>query len=255
MPSKQVTDRQKSADAVCMAADVHAERVNAALSTLLSPHLAQASGETIPDVAVLMRLFSRALRATKEQMIKADEAHEAELGDDEPARKARDQAFEELYAELVTQREVLTGLYGAAVAAQVMPSETPRDPVVLARFSRTVEKNLAEIPLPASRVKGATLNAADVKATLTGMREALEARIETVSREVREAQTTQVAKRQSMDSYDGMFGGVAGLLSHLLLVAGERDLATQVKPSARRPGQTAIQADEKPEPSESQTTG
>lgn len=253
MPSKLVTDRQKSADAVSMAADVHAERVHAALSALLSPYLANA--ETMPDVSILVRLCGRALRATKEQMVTADEAHEAELGDDEPARKARDEAFEELYAELVTQREVLTGLYGAAVATQIMPGETPRDPVVLARFSRAVEKNLTEIPLPASRVKGATLNAADVKATLSGLREALETRIEAVTREVREAQTTQSAKRQSMDTYDGMFGGVAGVLSHLLLVAGDRDLAAQVKPSARRPGQTAAQADEKPEPSESQTTG
>lgn len=136
MPSKLVTDRQKSADAVCMAAEVHADRVQAAVATLLSPHLDESKGEALPDVATLMRLLSRALRASKEGMIAADEAHEA--------------------------------------------------------------------------------------------------------------QTTQAAKKGAMEGYDGLFGAVAGLLSHLLLVAGERELAAKVKPSARRPGQTTEEAEEKP---------
>jgi len=246
MPSKLVTDRQKSADAVCMAAEVNADRVQSAVATLLSPHLDESKGEALPDVATLMRLLSRALRASKEGMIAADEAHEAELGDDEPARKARDGAFEQSYAELTSLREILTGLYGGAVTAQIMPGETPRDPVVLARFSRTVEKNLGEIALPASRVKGANVDAAAVKSTLSGLREALEAKIEAVAREVREAQTTQAAKNGAMEGYDALFGGVAGLLSHLLLVAGERELAAKVKPSGRKPGQTTEDAGEQP---------
>jgi hypothetical protein len=56
-----------------------------------------------------------------------------------------------------------------------------------------------------------------------------------VAREVREAQTTQAAKNGAMEGYDALFGGVAGLLSHLLLVAGERELAAKVKPSGRKP--------------------
>jgi hypothetical protein len=242
MPSKLVTDRQKGADAVIAAIEANAGAVGAALRDLLMPHLKK--GEDVPDATLLLQLLSRALEAEKAAMIAADEAHEAELGDDEPARRARDEAHTALYDEIVELREILIGMYGADIAAKIIPGETPQDPVVLSRFAKTVEKNLGDIKLPAARIKGAKLDKAETLSTIASKRESLDTALRAVAREVREAQVTQDAKAKAITQYDLRFDGIASLASGSLKVAGKPELAVRIKPSARRPGQTAAQAEE-----------
>jgi hypothetical protein len=240
MPSKQVTDRQKSADAVIAAVEAHAPSTAAALEGTLAPHLRK--GEAMPDVALLLTLLARALGAEKQRLIAADEAHEAELGDDEPLRRARDEAAEELRQAHVDLREVLIGMYGGVFAAQILPGTTPRDPVVLARFSQTVENNLEGVKLPSSRIKGAKLDKTDTVGTLSALRQTLEQRLQAVAREVREAQATQATKDRAMDGFDGFFAASATVVSGVLRLVGMPELAARLRPSGRRPGQTAAQA-------------
>jgi len=47
-----------------------------------------------------------------------------------------------------------------------------------------------------------------------------------------------------------VFARVAGTLSGLLLLSGQADLAARVRPSSRRPGQTAQEAGDEPAPAE-----
>ena len=119
---------------------------------------------------------------------------------------------------------------------------------MLARFAGEGAKALAKIKLPAPRVKGAKLDAADTAAELADKRAALDAELETVAREAREAEATKVARDAAMTRYDEVFGGTAGALSALLRVAGDRELAARVRPSLRRPGQTDAEADPGAEP-------
>lgn len=237
MASKQITDREKSALAVVAVGETQAEATAAALGKVLEPHLA--NGESLPNLALLLKLVSRALDASKTRMVDADAAHEAELGDDEPIRRARDEAASALSERIVELREVLTGLYGAATASAVFAGPTPVDPVVLSRFAGEVATQLARVKLPAPRLKGANLDTAEIASALQERRTTLDMQLKDVARELREAQATLDAKNQAMAAYDELFGGAATTLAGLLRLAGKTDLAAKVKPSTRRPGQTA----------------
>jgi len=243
MVSRQVTNREKSARAVVAVGETQAEAAGAALGSVLKPHLAK--GEALPNLALVMTLVSRALDAAKTQMVEADAAHEAELGDDEPIRRARDEAAQALSDKLIELREVLTGVYGAATAGTVFAGPTPEDPVVLSRFAGEVATQLARVKLPAPRIKGAKLDTAETASTLQEKRATLDTMLKDVARELREAQATLDAKTQAITAYDELFGGAATTLTGLLRLAGKADLAAKVKPSTRRPGQTAVDAEDK----------
>jgi hypothetical protein len=242
MTSKQITNREKSARAVIAVGETQAEAAGAALGKLLEPHLAE--GESLPNFALVLTLISRALDASKTRMVDADAAHEAELGDDEPVRRARDESAQALSDRIVELREVLTGVYGAATAGAVFSGPTPVDPVVLSRFAGEGATQLARIKLPAPRIKGATLDIAETVSALQEHRAALDAQLKGVARELREAQATLDAKNQAMAAHDELFSSAATILTGLLRLSGKAELATKVRPSARRPGQTATDAED-----------
>jgi hypothetical protein len=55
--------------------------------------------------------------------------------------------------------------------------------------------------------------------------------------EEREAEQTIADKRQAIAAYDEVFSKTAGLISSLLRIAGEEELADRVRPVKSRPGQ------------------
>lgn len=150
MASKMITDRQKGAEAV------------AAIVEAQGKTLAEALGKSLDgspqEVLSLMGQLRGALLASRDAMVAADAEHEREMADDPSAREERDGAAVALTTKLVELREVVTGLYGGAVARQLMPSATPEDPVVLTRFAGEVAEQLVTASLPAPRVAGAALD-------------------------------------------------------------------------------------------------
>ncbi len=238
MPSKLITDRQKSASAVVAAAHSHAARATAALTELFEP--VAAKGQKLPDLSLLFSLSAAALERATGKLVEADVEHERELADDDAPRAKRDELAAEVYADLIELREVVTGLLGsAAVPALRLTGTTPRDPVVLARLVRDVSAALSSQKLPKSRVRGATFRADDWVARLEERAKPLEKAIEVVAREAREAEGTLATKNRAMDAFDETFRKVATLLSASLSIAGEDELASRVRPTARRPGRTA----------------
>jgi hypothetical protein len=235
MPTKQVVDRQKSAEAVIAAGETHKERVVGRLKEALEPQLRR--GEKLPDAALLVELVTRALGAASAAMVAADEAHQRELADDAGPRAARDQAAEALYRELVELREIATGLLGGAAAATLgLSGDTPRDPVALGRFAGEVIAALKGKSLPPSRVRGAAFAASEWVASLEKSRAALTDAVGAVAREGREAEGTLTRRDQAVAAYDERFGGAASFLGGLFKLAGEGELADRFRPSARRPG-------------------
>lgn len=246
MASKLVTDRQKNAEAVVAVGEIQADAVGKVLGEQHQAYLRE--GETMPDCALLMRLMVRGLQAHRAELVAADEAHESELADDAPARQARDAKVQTLFGRMVELREVLQGLYGAEAARAIMPYQTPTDPVVLSRFAGEVIAALGAVALPAPRIAGATVDTAALGAELQKLRDELDARLTAVAQEAREAQATQVAKNRAMEAYDRVFAGVATAMNGMLQLAGEHELASRVRPSRRRPGRTAGDAELVPQP-------
>lgn len=246
MASKQVVDRQRSADSVIAAGETNADLIQAALAEQAKAHLKK--GETPPDFAAVVTLSCAMLGAAKARMVDKDEAHQAELGDDAFVREAREEARQALYDQIVTLREMVAGGYGGAVASKILIGATPEDPVMLTRYAGEVADNLEKAKLPAPRFKGATLNIAEIAGSLRDRRAELEQRLKAVQREVREAQQTLDERDRALAAYDATFSGVATVLSGLLRLSGKTELAAKVRPSVRRPGQTAEEAGDIPAP-------
>lgn len=241
MPSKQVTDRQKSASAVIASGETHADRIAADLEALLSPYLHQ--GEKIPDFSLATRLVTRALADARDRMVAADEAHQKELADDGSPRAGRDEVVSELYNELTDLRAWLTGLYGTAALRRLGFTEaTPRDPVQIERFSGAVVRALRSEELPTPRRKGIRWDADETVRRLEGLRDALRGHLNDVAREAREAEATLLKKNAAISAYDERFSRAATFLSGLFRLAGHAELASRVRPSSRRPGQVEVDA-------------
>ncbi|MSP60525.1 MAG: hypothetical protein EXR72_09330 [Myxococcales bacterium] len=126
---------------------------------------------------------------------------------------------------------------------------TPQDPVALSRFAGSTVKALGEKKLPPSRVEGATFHAAKWAARIGGEQAQVEAALADVAREAREAEGTLTQKNSAISAYDDRFTRGASFLSGLFGLAGERELAARVRPSTRRPGQTADDEPTEPGPS------
>ena len=229
MASKMVTDRQKSASLALAILDAQGARLRSGLRAELGEAGADAG------LAYLSTLASRVAEA-RDGMIDADEAHEAELGDDPGAREARDVATATLRERLVTLRESVRGVYGPLAERALFSGSASPDPVVLARQAGEVAARLESNPLPPPRVTGATVDAAAIVQQLREGRDTLEAALEVVAREAREAQVTLTAKTGAMATYDRAFTHFASSLFTAFERADEPELAARVRPSRRRPG-------------------
>jgi hypothetical protein len=183
------------------------------------------------------------LAAETAEMVRCDDAHEEELRDDPEARARRDAACDKVHDALVTVREQLTTICGAAYVAKLgFDAPTPVSPVEVLRLGTTVVTNLEETPPPAPLVPGYQVDPELWRAPLAALVERLDGITSAVAAEKKEAEATLVAKHAAIEGYDRTFSETANLVSVLLAVAGEKELAKRVRPSSRRPGQTAENA-------------
>ena len=249
MPSKQVVDRQKETQAVLAAGSTHGPEIVRGLTALLQPELGR--GEKLPDLSLLLQLFTRALASSAQELVAADEAYQHELLDDAAPRQARDDAAEALRGRLVDLRDTLRGLYGeATVQAAGFTSQTPSDAMLLSRFAGQISEALKKLTLPRPRLPGLKLNAAEVSAELDSLRTALDGALGDVARETREAQAAASERQAKQDRFDERYAGIANLLIGLLRLSGKPDLAARVRLSWRRsPSEPAGPADPEPAPS------
>ena len=237
MPSKSVTDRQKSTRSVNAAIKTHANAIHERFADLVAPVLAE--GEQVPDMRHLLDVLGRLLTLRVEAMVEADEAHIQELGDDAPARAVRDEVAEDLRAFVVELRQVLEGLYGPRFNARLnISGSTPEDPVVLIRFAGEMAKGLRDTPLPESRIPSASIDKAQTAQALDDKAEALDTALDKVALESREAETTQSAKDRAITANDLTFLHAARELEAIARLVELPDLADRVRPSVRRPGLT-----------------
>jgi hypothetical protein len=237
--SKQVTDRQKAADAVIATVDTYGDRLRAGIEATL----AEVGGgpESAAAAMVLARSAGRLLTSSIADLVVLDEEHAVELADDTGLRAVRDTAVAGLRDRLVGLRDGLVGLYSAATPGAVgFAGTTPEDPVVLVRFANQVAKALRkDKALPPPRYPSATIDPLAEAAALEAAATALAAAIEAVVVDVRENQVTMTARDAAMTAHDGRFSRTANLLSAMFAFAGEPELADRVRPSGRRPGRLA----------------
>jgi hypothetical protein len=237
MVSKQVTDRVRSSSQVTATVEVNANEVDQKLRALLSVYLE--AGESMPDVALFVRLIRRHLLHASSELNAADLAHESEIADDAQPRVERDEAEADLRDTVVNYRNAVSVGYGeAATRAHAVGSAAPSDARGLLRYAKDFHAGLVDAArAPSTRPRGGlVVDRAILAAELAPRIARLDAALEVVDREAAELRLTQTAKDSAIAANDVAFSGVANAMEGLLILAGRRDLADRVRPSARRAG-------------------
>jgi len=239
--SKMVADRIAIARTVSSALRTHGPEVAPALEKTLFP-------KGVPEnltVADFIAALGDCLDVHVTDLGAADAAHTAELADDDPCRMARDDKAAELRNLCLSLREVVTRNYGQPVTKayglDVTPPEDPQQLLNMTRHTSLLLKT--RLLTEPSRNKSLTLDPIAAAEDLEAHGKALEAALEDVEREKREAQITQSAKDMQMGRWSTVYAGVASAAAALFTLAGRPDLADRVKPTARRRAGTPEEAD------------
>jgi hypothetical protein len=242
MPSKQVTDREKSARAVLKAIEANGQGLAQAMSEFCAPYLK--TSEEMPNFGLGFELVGRALAAKINALVQADDAHAQELGDDAAVLERRDGLGAELYSLVTKFREKMDGVFGAALLPRLgISGSTPQDPVVLSAFARELVGAVRRNPLPAPQDEDITYNPTRNLSAIETKEQEVKGGMEDVAREQREAQKTLQDKSQAMASYNETFARVTNFMVGAFRLVGMNDLADRVRPSTRTPGQTIEDAE------------
>jgi len=248
LPSRGVLDRQRIGESIVATARTHAAEVAARLEETLAPFVAE--GETPTDFLALQRQLARYVDHLLATLIEADEAHLRELGDDRDPRRRRNDAAEVLYDKLIQMRTTLTGLFGEEQGNELLGIEgrTPRDPLALHRHAtRALEQLRAPDPeLPARQLNGIQLDRDALAAELQPATDELAAAIQDVTRELREAETTQGVKDKAVEEFDQVVGGIARMLIGADTIAGFPNYSQRIRLTLPATGGSRSEEEEPP---------
>jgi hypothetical protein len=230
--SKMAANRLAVSATVTSSATVHGGEIASLLHPVLFP-----KGPAKPDLtAQLLDALGGVLDRAAAEVERADLAHASELLDDEAPRQRRDAAEAELTAALLQQRDTVSVLYGPATArAYGLVEPLPAQPAQLVVRAKSVVKQLRENPIRDKPLRrGLLLKATDLADELEEHAGRLAAALSDVQREAREAQATLEAKNQAAEQWQTVYQGVTSAFYGLYLLAGRRDLAERIEPTARR---------------------
>ena len=229
--SKMITDRQKRYEFVQSFATTHRDVLAEALSQLLDENLPG------PGAASYLDGLMRRLGRTLEDLVRAEQKHLDELGNDAALRKRRDTAVSELRQDLFHMRDLLRGVYSRATAEELgLERRIAPHPLALLRQGRRIESRLRDPGLRhlAPRFPGVTVTgeslAAAIKPRLRELREA----IDDVTRDEGKAEGTKVEKDKAMNVFDGTYQHVVRTLVEAFHLAGKPELAARIPTSLRR---------------------
>jgi hypothetical protein len=241
MLSKVVTECETSANFVHAAIETHGEAMAKGLEANLDAERQPGDGP-VPDGRHLVKLVGRRMMRLLAVLLAADAAHEAELLDDAGPRKRRDNASGRVYQLTVGLRQSTAWIYGAeAEAALGFNGTTPDEPRTLVRVVKLALSQFDDAIRGRAARPGFVWQPAEAKAELAAALAELESALREVEKEQKEAEATLAAKHAALAAYHQAFLATAGLVSLLLTMAGEHELASRVRPSKRRAGRVVTE--------------
>jgi len=242
--SKMAANRLAVTTTVVSSATVHGAEVAQTLHALLFP-----TGNAKPELThKFMAALSQTLDRAALEVQEADLSHATELLDDEEPRQRRDAAQADLLATLLGQRDTLAALYGPETVrcyglAEAMPTAAPQ----LLQRARVVRSLYEQQPtLPKPLRAGVTVRCQMLADELGALIQRFETALGDVQRESREAQLTQERKTLAAERWHDTYQGVTYAFYGLYLLAGRRDLAERIEPTARRRAGLTEEPDQPP---------
>ncbi len=251
--SKMVSDRNLVSKTVLSSLKTHGPKVSKDLEALLFPN-GTPQNLTLDDVLTALHdVLARGV----EIMNDADKAHTAELADDSEYRAMRSARIANLRAAIGTIRTNLSNIYGEEVlSAYTIPSELPSEPMLLLQTAGNIESQLRKRPLKElPKLDGFAVDPIAMADGLARTSAALEATLEDIKRELREAQLTQQTKNEAMALWSSLYQGIADVATGIFVMTGRTDLADHVRPTGRRRAGMPEEEDTLPEaPAEPQAS-
>ena len=236
MASKASIRRQRTSEMVVASGRTNKALIGEAMAARYGPDIG-------PAAELVVGALIDDLEQKTSEMIRCDDTHEAELRDDPEVRRARDRATSNLNAKMVESREQLEAAFGEDYVAKLgFSGKTPVNPVEVVRLGHTLVENLSTLPAPPCKMPGDAMEPKLWQAPLKALVDDIEGLTAQVATEIREAEVTLNAKNEAIEANDKAFSAAANLVSTLLTIAEKEDLASKVRPSTRRPGQTADEA-------------
>ena len=229
--TKLVANRQSNARAVVTAIDVHVKTAAPAVSALLFPN-----GEPSHlTVAQVLAALGQALTTHTEAIGAADRALADELGDDQPYRDARGAARAAVRGALHDCASSVSGAYGASVVhACGLDGALPGPDGLLLQQAKQAYAALAKGAPKVAPKKGCSLDFTALAEDLQVHIAALEASLQDVKREEREAEQALTRRDGDVAAFEPVYMGIANVAAGLLELVGKGELASRVKPTVRR---------------------
>ena len=244
--SEQVLVRLTSAEEVEASAKTHGPGVGQALDARFEPARKTPEGETLrlPFGEVIF-LFKEDLAGSREHLATADHAHVMQLRKVIELRQERDGLFGTIYDQLGTSRRTIEEVFGKGQAFVLAGIESPtaRKPSKLLSQAKLAITRLSdpELELPTPRIEGVTVDAAKMAGGLRTGVDTLEGVVAELRDQRRVAQGTRLAKNRALAAHDNTFLWISRTLEGYYQLAGEPELAAQIRPSQTRPGRRAVE--------------
>lgn len=192
-------------------------------------------GEPMPGVGHLMDVLSRLLEKECRTIRdgdgeRCDEAHAFQL-----LRRERRQVAAELRARLISLRDRLRGIYGAAEAARILGLEgrTPRGFEQLGRYCRWLVARLREVELPPPEA-GLEVDPTAWANDLEPLALRLMALVDRLRLGGWRKQDAVHARNLSLASFDVDYVPVLRLIESVYLLGGQPHLARKLRPARDR---------------------
>jgi hypothetical protein len=244
--SKQVTDRSKSAEAVCASLNTHHQAIHDATASQLGAYLR--GGEQMPDVSLLVRLMARAIEDHAAQLVDADRHLNTERTQDSAAREARDAALSNARAYVADLMSTVRANFPPQTLSQVLlHSAPPSDTAAFAEWLQRVAAQIRAHKWPAPRNPRVTFDTQGWADDLDAFSAPITAALNALALDLRETEDALVRRDLRQAAYDAAFIASARTGEALCRLARDPHLSNigdRIRPSTRRPGQTNALADQ-----------
>lgn len=236
MPSKQVTDNQKSTAFVVSSATANRDAVARGFAAEFGKKGHEKDAEAA--MKLVIELVADKMASATADLVAKDDALQRELGDDTAILEKRDAALATTYELLTSLRETARTALGQAGhdGLGFKAGPTPRDAGELQRLGRQVEESLKTMAPTPTRIRNYTFKPADYTADVKKATDGLEAASAAVLSDLRENQAARATRDTAAVANAALFSRGAGVLSALLRLAGLDALADRLRPSGRSPG-------------------
>ncbi len=230
-----VMKRKALCDLVAGAALVQGSKIGGSLGEYLSPVLGEE--ETLPDLAMTVKLYGRKLESYGGAMVAADEQYFAELAKLDEVQLESVPPTRRLKDKILSLRNTCRGLFGEQTLGPLaLDFNLAQDVRGVLRQAEIIRERVAGSgpELTSERWVEGSLNRETSVRELDSEIEDLRVVIDRLVEQGKQVDTAKVRKDQTLKDFDRNYIPIVRVLEATFRVAGETELADRIRPTVRQ---------------------